>query len=176
MTKLTRSQVSNFDVAAGQRTDKSLALSTCRFGTDGMTNIHWTWVTDQSLPSSIDAGHHFIAEVLGRLEAERWTNQDIFGIHLAVEEAVVNAIKHGNKLDLNKRVYVSCKMSPERFWIAIEDEGSGFDPNAVPDCTDDAHLHNPNGRGLLLMRCYMSHVEYNDRGNAVTMEKLRKRS
>jgi serine/threonine-protein kinase RsbW len=141
-----------------------------------MINTHWTWATDQSLPSSIDAGHQFIAEVLARLEADRWTSQDIFGVHLALEEAVVNAIKHGNKLDLNKRVTVSCKVSPERFWIRVADDGNGFDPHSVPDCTDEDHLHMPNGRGLLLMRCYMSRVEYNDRGNVVTMEKQRKGS
>jgi serine/threonine-protein kinase RsbW len=140
----------------------------------GMTNSSWTWVTDQKLPSSIDAGHHFIGEVLARLEAEQWTSHDIFGVHLALEEAVVNAIKHGNKLDLSKQVDVSCRLSPEKFWISITDEGQGFDPKAVPDCTDADHIHLPNGRGLLLMHCYMNRVEYNDRGNAVTMEKHRK--
>lgn len=139
-----------------------------------MTNSDWTWVTDQRLPSSIDAGHHFIAEVLARLEADEWTSRDVFGVHLALEEAVVNAIKHGNKLDPRKQVNISCRISRDQFWISIADEGEGFDPHAVPDCTDDEHIHMPNGRGLLLMRCYMNHVEYNDRGNAVTMEKHRK--
>jgi serine/threonine-protein kinase RsbW len=139
-----------------------------------MTNTGWTWVTEQKLASSIDAGHHFIAEVLARLEAEQWTSHDIFGVHLALEEAVVNAIKHGNKLDQTKHVRVSCKIAADRFWINIADEGQGFDLNAVPDCTDEEHLQMPNGRGLLLMRCYMNHVEYNAHGNAVTMEKQRK--
>lgn len=139
-----------------------------------MTNTGWTWVTDQKLPSSVDAGHRFIAEVLAQLESERWTSQDIFGVHLALEEAVVNAIKHGNKLDLDKHVRISCKVGAQDFWISIADEGQGFDPNAVPDCTDDEHIHIPSGRGLLLMRCYMNRVEYNACGNAVTMEKRRK--
>jgi serine/threonine-protein kinase RsbW len=139
-----------------------------------MTNSDWTWVTEQRLPSSIDAGHQFIAEVLARLEADAWTSRDVFGVHLALEEAVVNAIKHGNKLDPQKQVSISCRISRDRFWICIADEGAGFDPNAVPDCTDDEHIHMPNGRGLLLMRCYMNQVEYSGRGNVVTMEKLRK--
>lgn len=141
-----------------------------------MANTGWTWVTDQKLPSTIDAGHQFIAEILARLEAEAWTSQDIFGIHLALEEAVVNAIKHGNKLNVSKQVSIECKLGPDRFWIFIADEGDGFDPNAVPDCTDDEHIHIPSGRGLLLMRCYMNFVEYNEKGNAVTMEKQRKKS
>lgn len=141
-----------------------------------MTDTHWTWVTDQRLPSNIDAGHYFIAEVLAQLEGERWTSQDIFGIHLALEEAVVNAIRHGNKLDLKKHVKIACRISPQRFWITIADEGKGFNPHAVPDCTDDEHLQIPSGRGLLLMRCYMNCVEYNACGNAVTMEKIRKQA
>jgi serine/threonine-protein kinase RsbW len=112
--------------------------------------------------------------VLARLEAEHWTSHDIFGVHLALEEAVVNAIKHGNKLDRNKKVHVECKLSPEAFWINIADEGQGFDPRSVPDCTDPDHIQLPHGRGLLLMHCYMNRVEYNERGNAVTMEKRRK--
>ena len=134
----------------------------------------WTWVTEQALPSDLDAGHQFINEVLGQLEQLRWDGHDLFSVHLALEEAVVNAIKHGNKLDLKKQVSISCKLSPQQFWIHIVDEGQGFDPGAVPDCTDDKHIDAPCGRGLLLMRCYMSHIEYNDRGNAVTMEKERK--
>ncbi len=139
-----------------------------------MTNSPWTWVSDQTLPSSIEAGHQFIREVLARLEAAHWTSQDIFGVHLALEEAVVNAIKHGNRLDCRKQVSISCKLSADTFWISIADEGQGFDPNAVPDCTDDEHIQLPHGRGLLLMRCYMTRVDYNDRGNTVTLEKHRK--
>jgi serine/threonine-protein kinase RsbW len=139
-----------------------------------MSHNGWSWITDQRLPSEIAAGHDFIAEVLAQLESLSWTSHEIFGVHLALEEAVVNAIKHGNKLDQNKHVAVACKISPQRFWIHITDEGQGFDPHAVPDCTDDEHIHMPNGRGLLLMRCYMNRVEYNEKGNAVEMEKHRK--
>jgi serine/threonine-protein kinase RsbW len=68
---------------------------------------------------------------------------------------------------------VICKSTPEKIWIKVSDEGPGFDPDAVPDCTDEEHIDSPNGRGIMLMRNFMSHVEYNECGNVVTMEKLR---
>jgi serine/threonine-protein kinase RsbW len=131
------------------------------------------WTIDRTIPSELDAGHKVLEELLARLGAENWNSRDIFGIRLALEEAVVNAIKHGNRLDANKQVHVICKSTPEKIWIKVSDEGPGFDPDAVPDCTDEEHIDSPNGRGIMLMRNFMSHVEYNECGNVVTMEKLR---
>lgn len=131
------------------------------------------WTIDRTIPSELDAGHQILDELLDKLRGENWSTREIFGIRLALEEAVVNAIKHGNGLDAAKHVHVICKSTPERVWIEISDEGLGFDPETVPDCTDPQHIDVPNGRGIMLMRNFMSRVEYNDRGNAVTMEKLR---
>ncbi len=131
------------------------------------------WTLDRTIPSQLDAGHRVLEELLARLGAENWSSRDIFGIRLALEEAVVNAIKHGNRLDAKKQVHVICKSTPDKIWIKISDEGPGFDPAAVPDCTDPEHIEAPNGRGIMLMRNFMNRVEYNDCGNVVTMEKLR---
>ena len=84
----------------------------------------------------------------------------------------MNAIKHGNCEDPKKKVLVRCKLSPRRCWIEIQDEGPGFNPSAVPDCTLDENLDKPSGRGLKLMRNFMSLVEFNDQGNGVVMEKV----
>ena len=59
----------------------------------------------------------------------------------------------------------------QRFWVHICDEGAGFKPSAVPDCCAPDRLEVPGGRGLALIKAYMTRVEYNDRGNCVTMEK-----
>ncbi len=131
------------------------------------------WTLDRTIPSELKAGHQILEELLARLMGEDWSSRDIFGIRLALEEAVVNAIKHGNRLDANKQVHVVCKSTPEKIWIEISDQGSGFDPKGVPDCTDAEHIDVPNGRGIMLMRNFMSRVEYNRCGNVVTMEKLR---
>ncbi len=131
------------------------------------------WTIDRTIPSELLSGRRVLEELLERLQGENWTSREIFGIRLALEEAVVNAIKHGNCLDPNKQVHVICQSSSEKIWIKISDEGPGFDPESVPDCTDAEHIDVPHGRGIMLMRNFMSRVEYNDQGNVVTMEKVR---
>ena len=131
------------------------------------------WNFERTIPSDLAMGHDVLADLLAKLGTEGWNTRDIFGIRLALEEAVVNAIKHGNCLDCNKQVHVVCRSTSEKIWIKISDQGQGFDPQAVPDCTDDEHIDAPNGRGIMLMRNFMTRVEYNDKGNVVEMEKLR---
>ncbi|HTQ38402.1 MAG TPA: ATP-binding protein [Pirellulales bacterium] len=134
----------------------------------------WTWTTDLKLPSVQGAGQLFLGELLRALQREQWSEHEIFGIHLAAEEALVNAIRHGNGSDRNKQVYISCKLNPRRLWLEIADEGAGFDAALVPDCTQRQNLSRPNGRGIMLMRNYMSRVEYRFEGrHRVIMEKER---
>src|SRR5947208_16652329 len=92
-----------------------------------------------------------------------FSEREIFGIKLAVEEALVNAIKHGNQMDQGKRVHVTYHLRADRFEVQIIDEGAGFDPDDVPDPTAPENLERPCGRGLLLMRSYMTEVVYHDR-------------
>jgi serine/threonine-protein kinase RsbW len=96
---------------------------------------------------------------------------DVFSIKLALEEALVNAIKHGNQMDRAKKVHISYRLHADRFEVHIADEGPGFDPADVPDPTAFENLERPCGRGLMLMRHYMSDVAFNGRGNAVSMSK-----
>lgn len=119
------------------------------------------------------AGKNVLDELLQQLRHRQWPDSDVFGIHLATEEALVNAIKHGNRMDKGKFVDISIVLSAKRVWIEITDQGSGFDPRAVPDCTAPENLEIPSGRGLRLMRHFMSKIEHNDQGNRVTMAKER---
>lgn len=107
------------------------------------------------------------------LQALAYTEHDIFGIRLALEEALVNAIKHGNQMDQDKRVIVAYNVTDERFDVLITDEGQGFNPDDVPDPTDPANIERPCGRGLLLMRGFMTEVEYHGKGNTVRMSKIK---
>jgi serine/threonine-protein kinase RsbW len=112
-------------------------------------------------------------EIEDALKANQFSEKEIFGIRLALEEALVNAIKHGNNLDKSKKVHISYGVVPERFDIRIRDEGPGFDPQDVPDPTAFENLERPCGRGLMLMRHYMNKVTFGPNGNAVLMSKLR---
>ena len=138
-----------------------------------MSQKRWTWTTEQVLPSELGAGAEFIDQVLVQLSRHQWGEHDLFSVRLALEEALVNAMKHGNCLDRDKRVAVVCKMSPSRLLVTITDEGPGFAPDAVPDPTAPENLERASGRGLMLMRSFMSRVEFNDTGNTVHMEKER---
>ena len=102
-----------------------------------------------------------------------YSGTEIFGVRLALEEALVNAVKHGNRNDPTKCVWASWHVRPRRVLVEIEDEGDGFDPRAVRDPCTPENLERSCGRGLLLMRTYMSWVRYNCRGNRVTMIKRR---
>jgi len=99
------------------------------------------------------------------------SERDLFGIKLALEEAIVNAMKHGNQMDRNKKVRIAYRVGPDLFEVHITDEGPGFDPEDVPDPTDIENLERPCGRGLLLMRHYMSEIRYLGCGNQVMMNK-----
>ena len=113
-------------------------------------------------------------EIESELKVHKFAEQDIFSIRLAVEEALINAIKHGNQMDRTKKVHVACRVHAERFEVTITDEGPGFDPGDVPDPTAPENLERPCGRGLLLMRHYMTEVAHQDRGRVVIMAKVRK--
>jgi len=131
------------------------------------------WQREIDLPSERGASRLVMDDLLEQLGLHGWEPSDIFGIHLAVEEAIVNAIVHGNKLDPAKTVHVSCSVSPELARIEITDAGAGFDPASVPDCTLEERLEVPSGRGVMLMRSFMTRIEYNARGNSVLLEKRR---
>jgi serine/threonine-protein kinase RsbW len=97
-----------------------------------------------------------------------YTEKDIFGARLVLEEAICNAIKHGHHHDPTKVIEVRYCIRADHFLIEVEDEGPGFDPTQVPDATAPENLDRPCGRGLLLMRYYAAWVRYNRKGNCVT--------
>lgn len=131
----------------------------------------WKSSIERSIPSSSAEGKNLINEVLAELAVLNWGEHELFGVHLAVEEAIVNAIKHGNRNDRSKQVHVVLQLAEKKLRIEITDEGDGFNPSDVPDPTDEENLELPSGRGLMLMRNFMSLVEFNAKGNRVVMEK-----
>ena len=99
---------------------------------------------------------------------------EIFSIKLAVQEALVNAIKHGNRMDPDKKVFIRYRISSERFDIHVVDQGRGFNPDKVPDAVAEENLERSSGRGLLLMRHYMTAVVFHVPGNRLSMSMVRR--
>jgi serine/threonine-protein kinase RsbW len=113
--------------------------------------------------------------ILPKLKANNFSQEDIFAVHLALEEALINAIKHGNKMDPDKEVKIDSSMGSDRIEISMTDEGDGFDPEAVPDPRLGENLYKNEGRGLLLMQSYMDVIEYNKCGNSVRMVRYKEK-
>jgi serine/threonine-protein kinase RsbW len=128
---------------------------------------------DVVIPSDPAEARRVQDDIEVALKACQFEEREIFSIRLALEEALVNAIKHGNQMDRSKRVHISYRVSPDRFEIKIADEGKGFDPDDVPDPMAPENLERPSGRGLLLMRHYMTEVTYHPPGNRLSMCKVR---
>ena len=130
------------------------------------------WVR-KVLPTDLATVRETEREVLGRLRELGYDDDQLFAVRLALEEALVNAMKHGNRLAPDLSVHVAYLATPERVEIRVADEGLGFDPGGVPDPTVDENLERPCGRGIMLMRCYMDEVAFSASGNEVAMVKYR---
>lgn len=125
------------------------------------------------LAGTMEAAERLCGQLLEEAEQKGFGEDDLFAIHLALEEAFVNAIQHGNHSDPNKKVRVQYSVTPLRFEITITDEGPGFDPQALPDPRNPENLCKCSGRGVLLIRSFMDQVEYNPRGNQIRMVKFK---
>ena len=79
---------------------------------------------------------------------------------VAVRESVVNAIKHGNRMDAAKRVALSFSLSPRAIEVLVQDAGEGFDPESVPSPLAEENLLKAYGRGIFFMRSFMDEVSY----------------
>ncbi len=115
--------------------------------------------------------HNLIQEVLDQLKTGGWTSHDIFAVEMAMEEALANAVHHGNQGDPLKKVHFSCQISEVLAKIQIEDEGEGFDPKSIMDPRAPENLERASGRGVFLIMNFMNRVEYSDCGRRVDMEK-----
>ncbi len=133
----------------------------------------WLWQFHREVPSTLTEASRVLSEIVAELQRQGWSERDIFSVQLAVEEALVNAIKHGNRSDQSKLVSTRCRVSRQAICVEIADEGEGFDPSQVPDPTSPERLEEPSGRGIMLMRTFMNRVTYNAKGNVVTLEKTR---
>jgi serine/threonine-protein kinase RsbW len=116
---------------------------------------------------AIEAAQQHVAKAAEQLA---YPKASVFALKLAMHEAIVNAFKHGHKeLPASTPVRVRYAVEALHVELEIEDQGPGFDPQAVPDPTLEENIERGSGRGLLLIRAYMSRVEYNAKGNRLLM-------
>jgi serine/threonine-protein kinase RsbW len=88
---------------------------------------------------------------------------------VGLTEALANAMLYGNCRDPRKRVRVEAHLTPREIKVQVTDEGRGFDPRALMDPTLPGNRARSGGRGIFLIRQLMDRVEFNDRGNSITM-------
>lgn len=124
-----------------------------------------------AFPSDLTQVPKVLERIVADVEAFDYPKPALFAVRLALEEALANAVKHGNKCDQAKQVRVEYVVDGERFEITVCDEGPGFNPKEVPDPTSEENLALPHGRGVMLMEAYMTEVAFNPKGNCVTLAK-----
>ena len=123
------------------------------------------------LPSAISLMHIVLEYLMRRVETVGVVKAEQSNLFVALDEAFVNAVKHGNKYDASKLVRIATDVSPAEARFTIEDEGEGFDVNSIPDPLDPENLFKTSGRGVLFIYNIMDEVVYNERGNRLTMVK-----
>jgi serine/threonine-protein kinase RsbW len=97
-------------------------------------------------------------------------DDDIYGnIMIAVTEAVNNAIRHGNKDNSSKNVFISLSLEEGMIKFKIKDEGDGFDFHKLPDPTSPENVSKPGGRGIFLMKHLSDEVDFKDNGKVVEL-------
>ena len=127
-----------------------------------------------AIPSQLDRVPEVVETIVAEVEkVGGYPDRSVFAIRLSIDEAVTNAIRHGNGQDPHKQVVIEYEVGADRVTVRVCDEGPGFAPDELPDPTAEENLIRTHGRGVMLMNAYMTEVSFNDRGNCVTLVKTR---
>lgn len=122
----------------------------------------------------MDTSHELVEQVL---QLADFSENDIYWLTIAAREAIANAIRHGNKMDPEKHVYVDLSLVDDTFVMKVRDEGDGFDISTLPDPCASENLLKDQGRGVYYMRTFLDEVKFESVkgvGTTVTMIKSRK--
>lgn len=125
-----------------------------------------------TVPNDLAAAKQPETLILSELARCGYSQNISFAVKLALEEAVTNAFRHGNKCDPAKHIRVRYQIDKQRIEIEVCDEGDGFCPDAIPDPTLPEFIDRPHGRGIMLMRAYLDEVSYDRNGTLVRLVKL----
>ena len=134
-------------------------------------------VYNSKIASSISNINKVVTDILEKLKDRQLPNEDctIFDFKVILNELISNAIKHGNKEDLNKLVKISTALIDGRYLLLkVEDEGEGYNyaSNSNEDVRcDDDNLLSESGRGILIVKCLCDKVRFNKKGNKIVVLK-----
>ena len=126
----------------------------------------------EKLPMDLTIVNPFLDKISGNILALAGSEEEVFKVKLALEEALTNAMRHGNALDPAKAVTVNIEAPREKIILNVHDEGQGFDFADIPDPTSSDCANRPSGRGIFLMRKLMDEVEFYDAGSGIKMIKF----
>jgi len=129
------------------------------------SKIHQSIVVESTATAVLDICKTIMAE----LSTNGFSRDDVFAIHLALEEALTNSVKHGNKMDSSKKINIDYCIDAEKFEVTITDEGQGFNPSTIPDPRCGNNIYKADGRGLFLIHSYMDEVEFSNSGRSIHM-------
>jgi len=124
----------------------------------------------REIPSDVTLVIPLVCRLVDRLMEDKFvTAEDRRKVELCLDEAVTNAVIHGNDSNFNKMVQVELFYDDEAWGVLVTDDGDGFTPDVVPDLEVDEQLWQESGRGIALMRLYMDNVVYYNCGRTVLM-------
>lgn len=150
---------------ANGRSDLRLRFAGKRAGASFLSIEAW-------MPSEIKAISPLVDRLMRLIEGSHCVAGEEHAIELALEEALNNAVVHGNRRDPRKLVQVLCRCELGKgVFVVVKDQGQGFDPNAVPDPTVAENNSADHGRGIWLMRVAMDEVSFECGGTEVHMRK-----
>ncbi len=126
----------------------------------------------QSIPSKLELIPEFVKGLLDRIK-ERVSDEGLlFDIRLCLEEALINAVKYGNKMEASLPVEVKVEILPDKLSFEVKDQGKGFDYQSLPDPTSGDNLEKSSGRGIYLIKKLMDEVKFFDGGSRIMMVKF----
>lgn len=124
------------------------------------------------IPTDLSEVQRASAKVLFFLKPHDLGEPNLFDIRLCLEEALINAMKYGNRLQKDLKVRLSVEVDPGcEVRLTVEDKGTGFDVKKIEDCTRKENLFRNRGRGVYLIHQLMDDVKFNAKGNSVQMVK-----
>jgi serine/threonine-protein kinase RsbW len=125
-----------------------------------------------TMRSEIEAISPLVDQLRPLVRAGHCVSGDDSDVEVALREALANAVLHGNKQDIHKKVHVSCRIRPgKELSLVVRDEGNGFDPAKIPDPPSVDNANSENGRGICLMKLFMDAVSFEQGGCEVRLQK-----